>query len=273
MTDNRRESDFDRALDTREPGSAAFFARVSRELMRQSEEEPTLQTVVEQAVAVIGPCDAASITVRRRRGRTETVASTAELASGSDELQYALQEGPCLETAKNNERYLSNDIGNDPRWPRWGPRAAAERGAHAIMSIELSTETEVMGSINLYSSSVEAYRRDDIDLAMIFAVHAANALSSARLITGLQTAVQSRHQIGIAQGILMHAYGLTMGQSFELLRRYSSHTNTKLSAVAAFVVHRGQLPDYPDQPLEPPSQPSEPSEPSGPTEPPGPTGG
>ena len=73
-------------------------------------------------------------------------------------------------------------------------------------------------------------------------MHATNALNSARLVSGLQTAVHSRHLIGVAQGILMSTYDLTMDQSFELLRRYSSQTNTKIRDVAQHVVDSGSLP-------------------------------
>ena len=61
-----------------------------------------------------------------------------------------------------------------------------------------------------------------------FAAHAANALGAARLVTGLQNAVHSRHLIGVAQGILMNRYELTLEQSFDVLRRFSSQANIKL---------------------------------------------
>lgn len=54
--------------------------------------------------------------------------------------------------------------------------------------------------------------------------------------------MESRHLIGVAQGILMHTYDLDLDRSFELLRRYSSHTNTKLRDVARHVVDHGRLP-------------------------------
>ena len=49
--------------------------------------------------------------------------------------------------------------------------------------------------------------------------------------------------IGLAQGILMQIYDLSVDQSFELLVRYSSHSNTKLSEVAEHVVEHRALPE------------------------------
>ena len=225
------------------PRSASFFAQVSADLMQIGEERPTLQSVVEHAVEVVPACDWASVTLRRRRNRTETVAASSDVAREADQLQYQLDEGPCLEAAKTGEPRLSNRLDDSEEWPRWGPRAS-KIGVNAILGIELSTTDEVLGALNLYAGTAGAFGRDDIDVAEVYATHATNALTAARMSSGLRTALHSRHMIGVAQGILMHQYGLTMDQSFELLRRYSSHSNTKLSDVAEQVVKHGGLPDH-----------------------------
>ena len=102
--------------------SAFDFAYLSRDLMAELEEQPTLQTVAERAVAVVEGCEFASVSLRRRRGRVETTASTSGLASACDALQYELAEGPCLEAVWDGDSYLADDIAHDARWPRWGPR-------------------------------------------------------------------------------------------------------------------------------------------------------
>jgi hypothetical protein len=116
-------------------------------------------------------------------------------------------------------------------------------GVHATLGIQLSTTDEVLGALNLYAGKAGAFTRDDVDVAEIFATHAANAPTAARMSSGLRTALHTRHMIGVAQGILMQLYELSMDQSFELLRRYSSHCNTKLGEVAEYVVLHGALPD------------------------------
>lgn len=228
-----------------DPGSASFFAELSRELMVETQEQPTLQAVVERAVEVVPPCDAASITLRPRRQHLETVAATSELAAACDRLQRELAEGPCVGSQASGGPLLSGDLGHDERWAHWGPRVA-ELGVQSMLSIQLCSSTEVIGSLNLFAAGLEAYQPDDVDLALIFATHAANALASARLVTGLRTAVESRHLIGVAQGILMHTYRLSLDQAFEVLRRYSSQTNVKLREVAELVVERRGLPTETD---------------------------
>jgi GAF domain-containing protein len=221
--------------------SASDFAHLSRDLMADLDEQPTLQTVAERAVAVVPACGFASVSVRKRRGRVETSAATSDLASTCDALQYELEEGPCLDAVWDGDTYLAEDIANDRRWPSWGPRVS-KLGVGSVLSIRLSTDAETIGSLNLYAECPRAFTTDDVDLALIFTVHATNALNSARLVSGLQTAVHSRHLIGVAQGILMATFNLTLDQSFELLRRYSSQTNTKIRDVAQHVVDSGSLP-------------------------------
>ncbi len=79
-------------------------------------------------------------------------------------------------------------------------------------------------------------------VAVVYAVHATTALSSARRASTLQTAVSSRHVIGMAQGIAMERYGIDQHQSFELLRRLSSTTNVKLRDVATQIVETRAIP-------------------------------
>jgi len=222
--------------------AAAFFARVSKALMREQEESTTFERVARRAVEVVPGCDHAGITMRERRHRTATVASTSALAEACDQLQYELDEGPCIEAVWDDDSYLSSDLAHDPRWPRWGPEAAA-RGIESVLAIRLTTPEETIGALNLYAERTQAFSTDDVDLALIFASHAADAMNAARLFTGLRTAVRNRHAIGVAQGILMQRYDISVEQAFEVLRRYSSHANIKVRELAELIVEEGRLPD------------------------------
>jgi len=75
-------------------------------------------------------------------------------------------------------------------------------------------------------------------------------LSIAHLVSTLEAAVEGRHEIGVAQGVLMARYDLDRNQAFDSLRRYSSHANVKLRDVAGLVIEQGGLPETHDE-LEP----------------------
>lgn len=221
---------------------AASFARVSRELLTTPDGKLTFERIATRAVEVIPPCDAASITLRRRRGSTGTVAATDDLAMACDQLQYQLDEGPCVDAVFDGEAYYIDDVATDERWPRWGP-AVAEAGVGSVLSVRMANDEEVLGALNLYSTIKHGYDSDAVDLALVFASHAATAISNTRLVDGLQTALQSRHLIGVAQGILMAQYDMELETSFEVLRRYSSHANVKLRDIAHQVVESRTLPE------------------------------
>ena len=57
-----------------------------------------------------------------------------------------------------------------------------------------------------------------------------------RKVEELHTALETRHSIGLAQGLLMARYHLTTEQAFEYLRRSSQDANVKLRRLADSVV-------------------------------------
>lgn len=221
--------------------AAAFFARVSRELLDQPEERMTLQLITERAVDVVPGCDASGISLRGRRGQVEAMAASSPEAGQYDTWQDELAEGPSLDALADEETCLVPDLRSETRWPTWSARVA-DAGVGSVLSVRLATESDTIGSLNLYAAKPFAFGADDVDLALVFASHAAAAVNAARLVTGLQAAVRSRHLIGVAQGIIMQRYDMSMDASFEVLRRYSSHANIKLREVAALVVEQRLLP-------------------------------
>ncbi|QWC83942.1 ANTAR domain-containing protein [Nocardioidaceae bacterium] len=78
-------------------------------------------------------------------------------------------------------------------------------------------------------------------MAKIYGAHASVALAAAREGEQLRAAVDSRHLIGLAQGILMERFDISVDRAFEVLRRYSQTRNVKLRQIAAEVVERRGL--------------------------------
>lgn len=181
-----------------------------------------------------------------------TLGSTHDISSQADELQYVLDEGPCVENARGHEWYRSGDVARDHRWPRWGPKAAA-LGVASLLSLRLHLRDETIGALNLYSRRAGAFDDEaDLEFAVLYSAHLAAALASSRKIGGLTTALHTRHTIGIAQGILIERYGLDVDRSFALLRRYSNDQQVKVKDLADQIVATGQLPSDPDTSPTPP---------------------
>lgn len=222
------------------------FALISAELQAEPDPDVTARNIVERAGEIVPRAEHVSVTIALSGGRYTTLASTSDLAVAVDARQYELGEGPCVEVAEGTSWFRSGNVASDPRWPAWGP-AASEHGVRSVLAVRLVTPDAVTdGALNFYSCENGAFVDQEIvDLAQVYAVHATNALAAARHATGLQTALTSRHTIGLAQGILMERFGLSPQSSFDLLRRTSSVHNTKLRDVATTLVDTGVMPGIP----------------------------
>lgn len=101
------------------------FASLARELATKPTLAATLQAIVETAAANIAGAEHAAITVKRGEERYQTVASTGQLPLDVAAIQYRLSEGPCPQALELHHVFRSDELGTDPRWPRFGREAAA----------------------------------------------------------------------------------------------------------------------------------------------------
>jgi GAF domain-containing protein len=218
---------------------SAEFAEMARSLQDEPDLAETLDTLIDYARECLA-CDNAGIHLVRNR-EIETAAATDEVIRQADKLQTGLGEGPCLQAIWDEETFIVNDTATDSRWPTFGPKAA-ELGLHSILSVRLHSGEQTLGAINFYCSNVREFDRDDVAMAQVFAQHASIALANAKREEGLRVAIDSRHLIGQAQGILMERFGLTADKAFAVLRRYSQDHNIKLRDLAEEIVDTRQLP-------------------------------
>jgi len=194
-------------------------------------------TVVDLDVA-----DWAGITERTDRGRFQTLAATDGVVSEVDDLQYRFGEGPCVDATYEDGVLVAGDIRVDQRWPRWGP-GALERGVRSVMSVNLHASESAMGALNLYRSAPRDFTEDELEFARILGAHASIVLAHHRSDAHLWKAVDARHRIGQAQGILMERFSIDADRSFALLVRLSQTQNTKLHLIADQLIVTGKLPE------------------------------
>ena len=222
---------------------AAYFAELSADLLN-APGDLTFQRVVDRAVDVVPGADHAGITLRGKRGRATTVAATDEIVELLDKEQYSLREGPCLDAAGAEPYRVATDLAADERWPRWAPYAV-DLDVRSVLSLRLHSGRRTLGALNLYAAGPGAFDREAVDVASVFTTQATEALRTSALISDLQTALGSRHAIGIAQGLLAARYDLSFEAAFAVLHRYSNDTNTPLREVAERVMETRDLPSSP----------------------------
>lgn len=214
---------------------AEVMVEVARRLGAPESPDEQLQQVLDAAADTVPGVDHASISVLSRKGRAETVASTGEVASQLDLLQYELGEGPCLAALRGEPFQLVDDMPAEQRWPRYAPKAA-DSGIRSQLGLQLFNDNRSIGGLNLYSSDAAAFDSDTRYVASLFATHAALAMGQTRQIQELNEALDSRKVIGQAIGIVMERFGLNEERAFHFLVRVSRNSNIKLRDVARQLV-------------------------------------
>jgi GAF domain-containing protein len=231
-----------------ESGLARDLSRMAREMHSEPDRAALLRRVVDTTLSEIDGAEWAGIsTIDKQHVRTE--AASDELVQRIDDLQYRLEEGPCLTSLRDAETVRSEDLAAEDRWPRFAA-AAAEQGVRSMLSVQLFVEGETLGALNLYAGEPRRFDDHDESVAMLLAAHAAVAIRGQQIAAGLRTALVARDLIGQAKGILMERYKITDSQAFSMLVVVSQRANRKLRDVAQELATTGELqsappPDHP----------------------------
>lgn len=211
----------------------------------EADGRPALQELVRIAIERVPGATWASLTVLRG-SRFATEASTDEIATRADALQYELGSGPCVDAVLEEPVYVTDDVSCDLRWPEWGRRVHAEMGISSVLSqrLTLLDESGAIAGLNIYSDGPDAFDDRAVGTGLVLSTHG-SLLVTAMLARGraanLVRALETNREIGVAMGILMQRHGLTREQAFDVLRVASQDSNRKLSAVASEVADTGIL--------------------------------
>ncbi|MEV3972986.1 GAF and ANTAR domain-containing protein [Streptomyces sp. NPDC050698] len=210
------------------------MALLARDLVARESVQETLDAIAAAAMELVEGCDAAGI-LTVSKGRTKTLSVCGDVVTESDRLQGEFGEGPCFDAARRMDGKRLFRIADmtrpQPSWPRYS-RAARDLGIGSMTGVLLYTDDEDFGALNLYSFRPGAFGEDIEAAGWLLASHAAVALATARTVDQLEHAMETRHAIGEAMGILMERHQLGEDEAFGVLRRISQDHNLKLRDVA-----------------------------------------
>lgn len=209
-------------------------------VLAQTDLEKTLEEICRIATRAVPGATGASVTTLNQ-GRPGALASD-DWALRLDELQFAQHEGPCLDAYRTGNAFRVADLAAESRWPFYAPKAAA-LGARSMISLPMNAEGMLIGALNLYARTSDAFDADAVSIAAIVAAHAGLASHVAAaffkhrdLAEQLAAAMDSRATIEQAKGILMGGRGCTAEEAFAILVDLSSRSHRKLREVAEALV-------------------------------------
>ena len=201
-----------------------------------------LERVVHAVRRHVTGCDEVGVTILSA-GRPHTAAYTTVQTLEIDAVQYALDDGPCLDAARRRRENRVDDlVVDDGRWPEFA-KECRDDGMRSLLALPLVSGEECVGAINLYGWAPHAFEAFDASLVRVAASRCADAVVAVTTLDGvrrlagqLEQAMANRAVIEQAKGVLMAMRGVPEHEAFEVLRKSSQDRNVKVRVLAQQIV-------------------------------------
>jgi transcriptional regulator with GAF, ATPase, and Fis domain len=189
--------------------------------------------------------DSAAVLLLDPKGRLRLVASSDERAEQLELFQVQVEEGPCLDSARDRALVTSSDLkAEQDRWPRFAA-AADIVGLRAVHAVPLRLRADGIGTLGLFYRTSRDLAKPEAHIAQALADVATIGFLQQQQVhqtsvtnQQLQGALDSRVSIEQAKGIIAEFGDIAMDVAFKLLRRYCRDNNLKLSQVARAIAER-----------------------------------
>jgi GAF domain-containing protein len=221
---------------------ARALSQVATLLLEDPQSDHLLHRLAELCADTIPASVSCGITLSGPDRRPRTIASSGDLATTIDEIQYTIDDGPCLQALRTDAVVRCDDLATDRRWSPF-PERAVRRGVRSTLSLPMELPGNKRGVFNLYGPQPSAFDDSDVAVGTVFAEHsglvvaaAERYLESLELTAHLQDALTSRAVIDQAKGIIMGQRHCSADDAFAQLVAVSQHNNIKLRDVASSLV-------------------------------------
>ncbi|GAP58460.1 hypothetical protein AHiyo1_15250 [Arthrobacter sp. Hiyo1] len=221
---------------------STVIARIQGLLLTEEKVDRAVRLLARAIKDSVSGASGAGVSILDSRGRLTSSASTDEVVTRADALQYELGQGPCLTAWAMEETVIVRDVETDPRWPDWTD-AVKGMPIHAVVSTPLIAEQECIGALKIYSDRAGAFDEDEARVLELFAAPAATLLANIqaseaphRISEALAESLHSRDLVNRACGILMQRHSLTVDMALAELMRRARQQNSTLGQISADLV-------------------------------------
>ncbi|MGH3969946.1 MAG: GAF and ANTAR domain-containing protein [Mycobacterium sp.] len=229
---------------------ATVFAALAEIIYQGSDPREVYAAICVAATLVVAGCDHASLLVHRG-GQFVTVGASDQIAQHIDDLERAVGDGPCLDAIEEETPQIETDLTAPKLWPQLATRLVAETPVRGAMGFRILVDRHKTGALDLFSDTPNRFDTQSAGQAIVlasFASVAINAMAQGEDVATLRRGLLSNREIGKAVGMLMLLHGVSEGEAFDVLRRYSQELNIKLADVARTVVENRGHPMFEDDP-------------------------
>lgn len=224
-------------------GLSESLAALGRFVLSEQSLQESLLRVAELSVRAVYGADGAGVTWVVAEEPT-TVTAAGDFVRRIDEMQYSLDEGPCLTAFQTQQVVLVEDLEVEQRWPRFTP-AALGHGLRGVIAAPLTVRSARLGALNVYALQAGIMDEAAVKTAALFADQASVVLGNAEAFTRaretaihLGEALTSRAVIDMAKGIVMARESCGPEEAFDRLRQMSQASHRKLRDIAQELVDR-----------------------------------
>jgi hypothetical protein len=192
----------------------------------------TLQRMGLRATSIVPECVGLSLALLEH-DLTLTLAATSEVVAGLDAVQY-VDGGPCILGAHENATVdvAPDDLLDEHRW-RMYAQASAAAGVRSSLTLPiLNTHGGVIGTVNLYAATPDAFLGHHDELADALHASAAKAVTNADLSFSTRLAaveapqrLSEQYEVNIALGIIAEMQTVDIATARERLRQAAARAN------------------------------------------------
>lgn len=223
---------------SRESRLNAAFVMIADTLTADYDVINLLHMLVTECTEILG-MQAGGLMLADTDGSLQVVASTSESANLVELMQLSAGAGPCIRCFTTEKVVSVPDIAqSDGTWPEFRD-AALQEGFLSVHAVPMTLRGETIGTMNLFGAEVGKLSTRDAAAAQALADAATIGILQERIASHanvvaeqLQKALDSRVLIEQAKGVIAQATGMSMDESFNVLRRYARNNNLTLRAAS-----------------------------------------
>jgi GAF domain-containing protein len=217
----------------------------SREVLRElssdgSDLVASLTEQAEQVVELVPECVAVSISLRRQN-ITFTLVSTSDQLRILDAVQY-FDDGPCEASVREDREVAVPDLLSEDRW-QLVAQASAAHGVMSSLSLPIHRRGEVIGGVNFYGSTSNAFEGREHAVAAMFGARVEETVANADLsMASLDRArrapeqLRANDRISQAAGMVAVREGISPAEAQERLLGAAERAGLSRDTMAKAVV-------------------------------------